>query len=352
MTYPPQQPQDPWSGQQPGDPYQQQSGYPDQPSGYPDQPAGYPDAPGQGYGQGYGQPPPDPTHQYPYGQPGEGDPYAPMNVQPMSSQPMSGQPMSGQPVTGQPWPGVAVPQQAAGSSGPPVWVFIVGAVALVALIGAGVFLAFELAGDDDPKDETATEEQSDEPSDDSSSEDTTDGEGYAVTDSATGLSYTELADPWEPAGDKEVAAFLSAQGQFLPTASDTWGAFVSVGEVDADLIGYDGTDSLKDSVKELAKEIEAGHYTDGEGKPLEGFERDVDPEYGDIDVDGNAGMGMGYHVTWDDDAVEDTGEYIVIGIVDIGEDGRAAGFYVGMPDGTPEDEVDAVEAAMDGAYFA
>lgn len=342
MTYPPQPPQDPWAGQPPVDPtYPQYGGY----SGQPADPAA-----------GYGQPPGDMPQQYPQqGYPdqptGAPDPYA----QPMSALPMSGQPMSGQPMSGQPWQ----PHQAApAKSGPPVWAFVIGAVALVALVGVGVlvFVALGDDGSDEPERAGQSQEPSEEPSE-SESEDTGDGgdslpDGFAVTNSATGLTYTEMGDPWEPAESRSVAGFNSADGQFLQTefGAISWGAMVAIGELDVELLGYEGPDDLEATAEVLGDVIEAGHFNNADGEPLDGLARTDGPEFDEIDVDGRSGVRMANYLSWDDSDVEDTGEVVVVAAIDLG-DGRAAGVFVGLPDSTPDEPYEMVDEALDAMYF-
>ncbi|MGH8876648.1 MAG: hypothetical protein ACRD0P_04785 [Stackebrandtia sp.] len=322
MTYPPQQPQGDWGGQQPYDPSQQGYGQPNPAQqGYNQQPPAY---------DPYAQPPVDP-----YQQPQQ---YSAPPVDPM--QQYSAPPVSVTPASGQPWPGAGGPMlpPAPPKSGPPAWIFIVGGLTLLALIGVGVFFAVNAGGDDNPSDDKSDSaaDKSDEPSDDPTSESAPPG-GDLIQDPGTGLAF-EPIDEWQTLDTSQgvpVKNFLSMGAQQYEVATD-WVAMVGVGEVDTAAVDYKDSGDLKDAIKTVAKDYDSNNF----GEDPKGFDRDQKAEYSEESIAGKDAMTMVYHLTWDEGENPDTGEQVVMALIDAG-DGKVAGFIGSLPDSTPKDQVDA-----------
>lgn len=325
MTYPPQQPQGDWGGQQPYDPSQQGYGQ-QQPPGSGEQLPSYDLEPAADPYATQSNPYSAPPNPYPAPQPG----YDPTqySAPPVSAAPASGQPFGGQPMMPAPAP----------SSGPPVWIFIVGGLVLLALIGVGVVFAFSSTGgdpDDDPTDsaQSATQSASDDPP-----SPTPDGD--MIYDSNTGLGFEAISSWQTLQSGVDIPGFSSFEGQQLEVAAN-WVALMGVGEIDATEYGYKDSGDLKDTVKAVAKDYDENNF----GEDPKGLDRDVDPEYNDSDLAGKPAITMAYHLTWDEGENPDTGEQIVLALVDVGG-GRVAGFLGSLPDSTPNSEVDnAVTAA-------
>ncbi|ADD41807.1 hypothetical protein [Stackebrandtia nassauensis] len=327
MTYPPQQPQD-WGGQQPYDPNQQGYGQQPQP-GFDQQLPSYDLEPQPGQYQ-----------QDPYAQP-QVDPYQPPQPSYDPAQ-YSAPPVSVAPASGQPYGGGPMLPPAAPKSSAPVWIFIVGGVVLLALIGVGVFFAIKSTGGspDDDKTDSANE-KSEEPSDDPPSASQSPS-GDMIVDTNTGLGFKSMSgwQTMDTSAGIPVPGFTSFQGQQYEVTTD-WVAMLGVGEIDASTLGYKDSGDLKDTVKAIAKEYDKNNF----GKDPKGLDRDVKAEYDDADLAGKKAITMAYHLTWDKGENPDTGEQIVIAVIDVGG-GKAAGFLGSLPDSTPKDQVDAaVEAA-------
>lgn len=276
---------------------------------------------------------------------------------PASGVPGQYDPYSAPPVTGIPdqqWP--AVPPAVAVKSGPPTWLYIVGALVLVVVLGAGGYLVFNnnSGSASDEKTSDSADSKSDAPKDDSSKSPGTDDTGL-TTDMGTGLSYTTLGEPWQTTDFPAMVGGTNSgiAGQQFETEPG-WAATFLVGELDAELLGYDGPDTLKDTVKTLADGIDAVNYSSpsSEGtKPLKGLKRDTDPEFQDIEIDGKTGIVMAYHLKWDTDELKDQGEYVLVAVIDMGE-GKAAGVQVSLPESVFDAQSDAVSAALDSLSFS
>lgn len=346
MTYPPQQPQGDWGGQQPYDPSQQGYGQ-QQPMGFDQQLPNYNVQPAADpYGQ---QPDPYGQQPDPYSAP-PADPYAPQqpayDPTQYSAPPVSVAPASGQPYPGQSYPGAPMMQAPAPSSGPPVWIFIVGGVVVLALIGVVVFFAINAGGDDpDDKPTDSAQSSSQQPSDDPTSGAP---DGDMIVDTNTGLGYKAMAgwDTMDTSSSVPVPGFTSFQGQSYEVASE-WIALLGIGEVDAAAVGYKDSGDLKDAVKALAKEYDKSNF----GEDPKGLERDQKAEYDDSDLAGKKAITMAYHLTWDEGENPDTGEQIVFALIDVG-DGKVAGFVGSLPDSTPSTQVDEAVAAAGTLAFS
>lgn len=341
MTYPPPQ-------GQPGDPYGQQ--YQQNPGQQPwdgSQPAPpMSGVPASGQPGQYGQPDP-------YGQPmsgipssGQPDPYG----QPMAApgRPAPGYPGS-DPYGRQQW-GPVVPPPNNGSSKAWIWAVIAGVVVLGLMV---VTVLYFTSGDDTPTADP-TETTSDEPSGDAPSEEV-DPNLNLYTETVTGLSYEPMDEPWRDFLGGDLAGFHGAVGQYLDVlefeSDSRWVASFIIGELDTSLIGYTGPDSAEAALEQLADIIDENNYLAPPDftEPLDGFKR------GDIsieahDVGGNSGMWMSYYLSWDDDRIDETGESVAIGVIDAG-DGKAAGFFLSLPDSVPDTHLDQMMTALDTLTF-
>ncbi|GAA4900931.1 hypothetical protein LX16_0500 [Stackebrandtia albiflava] len=332
MTYPPPPPGGPTGPA--GDPYQQP---PVDATGW--QPP--PGAPMSGVPSS-GQP--FHTQQYPQ-QPAPGDPYA----SPQYDQ--FGQPVSGAP--GQPWPGAPVPPPARSGSKGWLWGALAGVV-VIALVVAGVLI---FTSDDETQplaDPTGT--PSAEPSEDDSQTGTDPAD--LLVDPDTGLGYAKMGEPWaDPGAQFALAGFRSTTGEMLTVIDQPdygWVAIFIVGELNVNEVGFTGPDTLESSVTELAAITDATNYSAPPDwtEPLDGFARDAEPVVEEIEIGGFQGVVSTYHLSWDDDRLpEETGETVILGVIDLG-DGRAAGFSISLPDSVPQEQVDQVEAALESLQFA
>lgn len=336
MTYPPQQPQGDWGGQQPYDPSQQGYGQ-QQPLGFDQQ---FPSYDVQPAADPYAQQQPDPYSAPP------ANPYAPQQPAYDPTQ-YSAPPVSVAPASGQPYPGGPMMPPPAPSSGPPVWIFAVGGVVLLALIGVGVFFAINAAGGDGPNDDpTDAAQSSSQPPSDNPTSGATDGN--LIVDTNTGLGF-EAMGGWENMDTSQgapVPGFTSFQGQQYEVASQ-WVAMLGVGEVDPSAVGYKDSGDLKDAVKSLSKQYDENNF----GDDPKGLDRDKKAEYDDSDLAGKKAITMAYHLTWDEGENPDTGEQIVFALIDVG-DGKVAGFLGSMPDSTPSSQVDEAVKAVGTLAFS
>jgi hypothetical protein len=341
MSYPPQQPPGDWGGQQPaGQPYErgQQPDY-GAPLEYGQQPGGYPDDPSW-------TPQSDPQHSYQ--PPTSGAAYQPQQYPPMSAGPMSGPPMAGQP-----WP----PQQPPPArSGPPVWLFAVLGVVVVLALGAGAFFVFGPDGGDDPGDDSGRDSPS--ASSSAGSDDPTATDDSLITDTTTGLSYTPIGDPWTALQEPGSAAgFISVVGETLQVEdfgnNRHWIATFYVGETDADTVGFTDADSIESALEAQCELVDSVNYNKPPDfdKPLDGLERDSDPEFDDVTVGEYSGKVLSYHLAWKDDSIKETGETVAVGMLDLG-DGKAAGFLISLPDSIIDDNESVLTDAIESMKFA
>ena len=344
MTYPPPPPQGDWGGQQPPQP----GGAPNPVPGFGPPPS-QPPAPGQPFGPG--QPPAPGGYSPP---PDQG---WPSPAQPVTGMPSGGyaDPFAAPPTTGAPFPGAPQPQPP--KKGAPTWLFIVGGVVLLLAIGTGVFFAFDLGGkNDDGKTAggDSSSSASQQPSEDPATTPGDQPQDGTVVDPGTGLSYQAMGDPWTPTTFTGLAGGLSGVppvGEELETEPGWVGTYLN-GELDTTAVEYDPA-SLEDSVNALADVVDETNYgnPDDDTKSLDGLKREADPESQEVSIDGKDGIVIGYHLVWDDDAITDQGEFVFVGVLDLG-DGRAAALEIALPDSIYEAQTDAVTTAMNSIAFA
>lgn len=334
MTYPPQQPPGNWGGQQPYDPaqqqgYDQQSPFGQQPQSYDLEPAANP----------YSSPPADPYSAPP------ADPYAPQQPAYDPTQ-YSAPPVSAAPASPGPYPGAPMVATPPPKNGPPAWIFIIGGVVVLALIGVVVLFVVNATSGDDDKPDNDTAQSSDAPSDDPTSDAPPPDD--LVKDENTGLGFKAVSS-WitlDPSRGSPVPGFTTFAGQQYEVSSK-WVAMMGVGEIDTSAAGYQDSGDLKDTVKLIAEAYDNNNF----GEDPKGLKRDKEPEYSDDQLAGKEAITMAYHLTWDAGENPDTGEQIVLAVIDLG-DGRAAGFLGSIPDSTPSSEVDAAVEAVKTLAFA
>ncbi|TQL78667.1 hypothetical protein FB566_4258 [Stackebrandtia endophytica] len=302
----------------------------------------------------------------PYAQP---DPYgAPMSApggQPMSpgvaSAPPYGQPMAGAP--GQPgypqdpyaqqqqWAGPVIPPTQGGGSKAWIWGALAGVVVVALMVGVVLYVT---GGDDETPvaDSSATPSEEVDPSTEPS-EEAPDTE--LVTDPATGLSFAPMPEPWrDSTANYGVIGFYEVTGQVLDVLTfedgSGWIATFVVGEINPSQLGSSSM-TTDDAINALADLVDGAHYSKPPDftEPLDGLERN-EVEVNPLTVGSYSGSAMSYHLSWDDDSIEETGESIALGVLDMG-DGRTAGFFLSLPDSVPDEHLDQMLEALDSLTF-
>ncbi|HIW64374.1 MAG TPA: hypothetical protein H9881_18125 [Candidatus Stackebrandtia excrementipullorum] len=308
-------------------------------------------------GDPHGQQPPTPPWDGSYAHPpmsgvpasGQPDPYG---QQPMGQPP--GHPGAGYPgaVPYSPYGQQQLPPTNNGSSKAWIWGGLAGLV-VVALMVTGVLYFTSSGGDEQAPVAETSESAAEEPTEDPTTEPDPNTELY--TEHITGLSYEPMEDPWREAVVTGMPGFHGVVGQYLDVlefdSGSGWVASFLVGELDADAIGYTGEDSLEAAVEAFADVIDDNNYHAPPDftEQLDGFERsDISME--EYNVEGHNGMWMSYHLSWDDDRIEETGESVAVGVVDAG-DGLVAGFFLSLPDSVPDSRLDQMLAALDSLTF-
>ena len=228
-----------------------------------------------------------------------------------------------------------------------MWLYIVGAVVLVLALGTGVYLILDNNSGASAPIDTANGTQSPDPQQsDRTDTDPVPTDTDLVTDPATGLSYEAMGAPWETSNFGEIPGGIGTPvGEMLVT-EENWVAVFLVGEMNPDLLDYHGVGDLETSLTGLADVVDEVNYAP-DGKQLDGFQREGSPDFIDLKISGYTGKIMVYHLVWDDDRLDDQGEYVGLGLIDLG-DGRLAGIQLSLPESAYEIYGDTMEDKVAG----
>jgi len=289
----------------------------------------------------------------PYGSPMSGPPGQPMSpyTQPMAAPGQPGYPQQ-DPYGQQQWAGPMMPAPQSGGAKAWIWGAVAGVV-VVALMVAGA-LYFTSDNGETPTADSFSSPPQEEPSTDPTEEPAPNTD--LITDPATGLSFTAMPEPWrDPQSTYGVIGFYEVSGQILDVLTfedgSGWIATFVVGEINPSQIGVTDGMSTEDAVNELADLVDGAHFSKPPNfdEPLDGLKRE-EVEVNTLDVGAHSGTAMTYHLSWDDDSIEETGESIALGVLDIG-DGRLAGFFLSLPDSVPDEHLNEMLEAVDSLTF-
>ncbi|GAA4900919.1 hypothetical protein [Stackebrandtia albiflava] len=305
-----------------------------------------------------GQPYHAPASGQPYQAPASGQPqYAPPGVpeSPFAAAPTPTHlptPVSASPTSAQPWAGGVVPQfTPKRSKGVPGWIYVVGAIVVVAALAVGAVFFFGMPGTG-----TSADEGDPTPSTQASEEPVPEGGGELLTDSETGLGYLSLPTPWAPLADNAdfagVPGLAEVTGQYCVTEEPNgdnrgWTGVVAVGALDTGAVEYTGADAMRNTVVALGETVDAGYWKDpaDPDADLAELARAGDATFQYLRIDGRRAIMMTYQVTWAADSTQETGATVTVGIVDLGG-GDAAAFFAQVPGSVAEEQGPAVDAAL------
>jgi len=165
--------------------------------------------------------------------------------------------------------------------------------------------------------------------------------GSLLTDGQAGLSYTQLAAPWQGASCPSTldnGSFPWTAGEYAPAGQINGGSATWYGEACSGLLpqqyGYSGVANLQSTAENLAQTFSNAYYGS--------LDHSVNPEEDQpLQVSGHAGWEVTYDVSYTNAAAQGatwTDEQAAVVVVDTGSD-QPAVFFTSIPQNLDEDNV-------------
>jgi hypothetical protein len=165
--------------------------------------------------------------------------------------------------------------------------------------------------------------------------------GSLLTDGQAGLSYTQLAAPWQGASCPSTldnGSFPWTAGEYAPAGQINGGSATWYGEACSGLLpqqyGYSGVANLQSTAENLAQTFSNAYYGS--------LDHSVNPEEDQpLQVSGHAGWEVTYDVSYTNAAAQGatwTDEQAAVVVVDTGTE-QPAVFFTSIPQNLDEDNV-------------
>jgi len=166
----------------------------------------------------------------------------------------------------------------------------------------------------------------------------------------TRCAWPRLGAPWQDyptAEEWQRLELHNTVGQMI-AIDDEWIAPFVGGQLNEDVVGYQGPDKLRQTADAVQEYGIKTYYNDDDGSDMDGLKTGKGV-YRPYDFDGRKGLIAEYRVTWKKSVAGDKGEVQIVAVIDIDGD-RAMILLLALPDSQSDQYLPVMDAIL-GARF-